>query len=65
MESVCRIKKINAVMRWVESNQQWAMYNTDNDMFIMNLFDCQNISRVFPDMKKDVDNEYEMILTKV
>lgn len=65
MKSVCKITKINAIMRWVESNQQWAMYNVENDVFIMNFFDCKNISRVFPDMKKNVDNEYEMIVTKL
>ncbi|MBN2483715.1 MAG: hypothetical protein JXD21_05905 [Candidatus Omnitrophica bacterium] len=52
--------KFVGLMRWVEPNQQWFLYNAKSEDFIMNFFDCANIKRVFPKMKKDKDNLYEL-----
>lgn len=62
MRGVRKITKLTAIMRWVEANQQWFMYNASDNKFIMNFFDCRNISRIFPGMKKDKENKYEMVI---
>ena len=57
--------KFQAIMKWVEPNQQWFMYNANNDKFIMNFFDCENITRLFPHMKKNKANTYELNIKEI
>ena len=60
-----RTVKFKADMKWVEPNQQWYMYNKRDSRFIMNLFDCANIHRVFPGLKKDKNNTFEVVVKHV
>lgn len=56
---------IEVSMKWIEPNQQWFMYNAKNNKFIMNFFDCENITRLFPAMGKDKkDNVYQLKIKK-
>ncbi len=64
---IARFKRrisIKILMRWVDPNQQWFMYNASNDKFIMNFFDCENITRLFPKMEKCKENKYELMITE-
>ena len=57
-----RTIKFTAVMRWCQPSQQWFMYSKETDKFVMNLFDCENINKIFPRMKKDKDNKYNVTI---
>ena len=59
-KNLAKTVTFNGVMRWVEPNQQWFLYNAQSKDFIMNFFDCANVKRVFPKMKKSRDNIYEV-----
>lgn len=49
-----------AIMRWVEPNCQWFMYNARDEKFIMNFLDTENMLKVFPRINKSKCNKYEM-----
>ena len=45
-------------LKWVEATQKWHLINPATDKFIYDLFDCENMNRIFDFPEKDEEKMY-------
>ena len=53
----------NFVMKWNKRKELWYLV-CRKARFIQEFFDCQNVHDSFPNLKKENDNHYSVVITK-
>jgi hypothetical protein len=52
-------------LKWIEAKDQWHMVTLPNEHLLQELYNCENIARMFPGLEKEKDNQYLIKITRV